>query len=188
MSIRLTLISNASTIALRHAAFPGDEPLDAHGAARAAAVAASIRKPDRAWVSPLLRARQTAEALGLSATVEPLLRDCDYGHWTGRAFDDIAAEDPAAIASWTSDPSFAGHGGESIDDLLARAAIWLGAMSTGDGHIVAVTHAAVIRAMIVHAIDASPSSFWKIDIAPLTLTDLRYGNGRWTLRMSGSAL
>ncbi|HEY4345520.1 MAG TPA: histidine phosphatase family protein [Parvibaculum sp.] len=188
MPIRLTLISNASTIALRHAAFPGDEALDAHGAAKAAAVAASIPKPDRTWVSPLRRARQTAEALGLPTTVEPLLRDCDYGHWTGRSFDDIAAEDSAAVASWISDPSFAGHGGESVIDLRARIAAWLDAVSADDGHIVAVTHAAVIRAAIVHTLCASSSSFWKIDIAPLTLTDLRYGNGRWTLRATGCPL
>jgi len=49
------------------------------------------------------------------------------------------------------------------------------------GKIVAVTHASVIRAAIVHAIEAGPRSFWHIDVAPLSLARLSANNGRWTL-------
>jgi broad specificity phosphatase PhoE len=46
---------------------------------------------------------------------------------------------------------------------------------------IAVTHPSVIRAAIIHAIDATPQSFWRIDIAPLPLTTLSRNNGRWSL-------
>jgi broad specificity phosphatase PhoE len=44
-----------------------------------------------------------------------------------------------------------------------------------------VTHASVIRAAIVCALEAEPRSFWRIDIAPLSLTRLSGNHGRWTL-------
>ena len=80
MSVMLTLISHASTRAVRDVAFPMDEPLDPQGRAQAAALAGEIRRVDAAWTSPALRARQTADALTLSATIEPALRDIDYGN------------------------------------------------------------------------------------------------------------
>ena len=46
----------------------------------------------------------------------------------------------------------------------------------------AVTHAAVIRAAIVHVIEAGPKSFWRIDVLPLSLTDLRTNGRRWVFR------
>ncbi|MGV8996126.1 MAG: histidine phosphatase family protein [Parvibaculaceae bacterium] len=187
MTTRLTLISNASTVAVRHAIFPDDEAIDVNGAKKAAAAASHIGKPDRIYTSPLLRARQTAEALSLAATPDFAIRDSDYGHWKGRRFDEVAAENPDAFASWTSDPSFSGHGGEPLTDIIARAAAWLDGVSLQAGHTLVVTHAAIIRAAIIHAIGAPPTSFWRIDIAPLTLTDLRYDHGRWTLRTSGYA-
>jgi len=41
---------------------------------------------------------------------------------------------------------------------------------------VAVSHPGVIRAAIIHAIKASPPSFWRIDAGPLALRDLRGNN------------
>jgi broad specificity phosphatase PhoE len=46
--------------------------------------------------------------------------------------------------------------------------------------VVAVTHASVIRAAIVGAIESEPRSFWRIDIARLSLTKLSGDHGRWT--------
>jgi broad specificity phosphatase PhoE len=51
-----------------------------------------------------------------------------------------------------------------------------------------ITHAAVIRAAIVHAIEATPQSFWRIDVAPLSCTRLSGTNGRWNLVSTGCAL
>ena len=110
-----------------------------------------------------------------------MLRDCDYGRWAGRSFDEVQSEEPDAIAAWLRDPSCAPHGGESILALIERAAAWLDRESERPGRILAVTHAAFIRAAIVHAIDAPPHSFWRIDIAPLSLIRLSGARRRWTL-------
>ena len=91
MTARLILICHGSTDAIRSASFPADEPLEEPSATRAAALAGTLPKADRCWTSPELRTRQTAQSLGLSANVEPMLRDCDYGRWAGRRFDEVQA-------------------------------------------------------------------------------------------------
>ncbi len=49
------------------------------------------------------------------------------------------------------------------------------------GVTLAVTHASVIRAAIVTAIEAEPRSFWRIDVAPLSMAKLSGHGGRWNL-------
>jgi broad specificity phosphatase PhoE len=181
MATRLELICHASTVAVRTSAFPADEPLDIQGEQKLAGLPHRTRYADRYLASPALRAAQTANALKLATTVEPMLRDCDYGRWTGRALDEVQAEEPEAVAEWLREPGAAPHGGESLLALIERVATWLDAQMAMPGKIVAVTHASVIRAAIVHAIDAGPRSFWRIDVAPLSLTRLSANNGRWTL-------
>jgi hypothetical protein len=51
-----------------------------------------------------------------------------------------------------------------------------------DGHTVAVTHASVIRAAVVHVIEAELRSFWRVDVLPLAFADLRTNGRRWVLR------
>ena len=186
MSVILTIICHASTGAVRKAAFPLDEPLDAHGRAKASALAPTIRRVDAAWTSPALRAMETAAALKLNATADPALRDIDYGTWSGRTLDEVASADPAAVASWLSDSAAAPHGGESIVDLLRRSAAWLDAVSKQDGRVVAVTHAAIARAAIILALDAPALAFWRIDAAPLVRVRLRGNAGRWNLLSLGA--
>src|SRR3984957_7735131 len=114
MTPRLKLICHASTAALRTSAFPANEPLDVQGRQKLAGLPHRTHYADRYLTSPALRAVQTAEALKLAARVEPMLRDCDYGRWTGRALDEVQAEEPEAVAEWLRDPQAAPHGGESV--------------------------------------------------------------------------
>ncbi len=181
MTTRVTLLCHASTSAVRTSAFPADEELDTQGRQKLNGLSHHLRHRDRCVTSPTRRTTQTAVALGLEATVEPMLRDCDYGRWTGRAFDDVQTQEPEALADWIKDPSAAPHGGESVVALIARVSAWLDTQLTRPGVILAVTHASVIRAAIVGALEAEARSFWHIDIAPLSLTQLSGNGGRWTL-------
>ncbi|CAE6827817.1 histidine phosphatase family protein [Paraburkholderia haematera] len=47
-------------------------------------------------------------------------------------------------------------------------------------NVVAVTHAPLIRAAIVHALGASPDVFSRIEIAPLSMVELRRSRRGWT--------
>ena len=179
---RLTLIRHAPSAATRRSAFPLDEPPDARGLDEARGLASRLGRFDAAWSGPTLRARQTAEALGLDPTVAPELDECDFGTWRGRTLAELHAEDPAAVAAWMEDPAAAPHGGESLLALLERVGGWLSARA-GDGErVVAVTHAGVIRAAVVCALDAPPLAFWRLDVAPLSRTVLHAHEGRWTVR------
>jgi broad specificity phosphatase PhoE len=188
MTPRLTLLCHAPTAAVRRAAFPADEPLDERGAAQAAAVAGSLGGFDSVWTSPALRARQTAAALRLSAREDVALRDCDFGRWAGRRLADLQAQEPEAVATWIDDPVAAPHGGESILDVLRRVGAWLEARREERGRSIAVTHPAVIRAAVMHVLGTPPSAFWRIDVEPLSVTDLRRNGDRWTLRSTGCLL
>jgi broad specificity phosphatase PhoE len=181
VTARLTLICHAATPATRAAAFPVDEPLEPQATERLAALRHDLGQPDRCWTSPAVRAIQTARALGFCAATEPDLRDCDYGRWRGLSFDDVHAREPEAIAAWMREPAAAPHGGESRLHLIERAAGWLDAQSGVPGRTFAVTHASVIRAAVVHAIGATPQSFWRIDVAPLSVVRLSGLQGRWNL-------
>jgi len=185
MTARLILVCHASTDAVHKAAFPADEPLDDSGKQRAVALAGHLPYADQLWTSPELRTRQTAAALQLTATKQPELRDCDYGTWRGRTFDDVLAHEPDAASVWLRDPAATPHGGESILGLMRRVAEWLGGEQDQRRQSIVVTHPSIIRAAIIHAIEAAPRSFWRIDISPLSITRLSGTQGRWNLVSAG---
>lgn len=188
MSDRLTLVSHSSTSATNLAAFGSDEPLDARGARWAADAAGGVARASRVLSSPMLACRQTAEALGLGAPlVDPALADWDLGRWRGRTLDGVAADEPAAVRSWLTDATAAPHGGETLTGLLSRVGGWLDSVP-GAGHTVAVTHAAVVRAVVLAALGAPPAAFWRVDIAPLTVTVLGGGPGRRRVTCTGAPL
>jgi broad specificity phosphatase PhoE len=179
LTTRLKLICHASTAATRTVAFADDEAVDVPGLQKMARLPALALQ--RCLTSPTLRARQTAEALHCVATVDPALRDCDYGRWTGRALEAVLADEPQSLATWMADPAAAPHGGESVVQVIARIGAWLDVQAAMPGAVIAITHAAVIRAAIIYAIGAAPGAFGHIDIAPLSMTQLSVHNGRWTL-------
>jgi broad specificity phosphatase PhoE len=181
MTARLVLICHASTTAVRKAVFPADEPLDESGRKAAAALAKQLPVTDLCWTSPELRTRQTAEALQRNAVTLPTLHDCDYGAWKGCTLEEVSARDPGAVAAWLRDPAAAPHGGESLLSLMQRVAQWLQEKNSTDQHAILVSHATIIRAAVVHAIEAPPQSFWRIDVAPLSVTRLSGRQGRWNV-------
>jgi broad specificity phosphatase PhoE len=184
---RITLISHAATSAQRRSAFPLDEPVDDRELEKIAALTWRPTRAQQIYAAPERRTQQTAQALGLSAISEAQLRDCNYGEWCGRDLNDLQEETPEGVAAWLTDPHSAPHGGESTFDLIERIATWLDAQRDS-GHTIAVTHPAVIRSTIIHTLSAPAQSFWRIDIAPLTITDLRYNGRAWTIRSSATPL
>lgn len=210
MDLRLLLISHASTAAQRAGRFPAGaagagnaadasdaDSLDARGIAETGAARKRLVLPDdaTALVSPAASARDTALALGLAATVDQRLADLDYGSWQGRKLIDLASEAPQDLAAWASDPDAAPHGGESFSQLVIRVGAWLDELDTATEsvdhgtraaaskrtrNVIAVTHAPLLRAAIVHALGTTPAVFPRIEIAPLSLVELRRSQRGWT--------
>lgn len=187
MPTDLTLICHAPTRATQAAAFPGDEPIVPLAPVRLEAARRAVRPGARAWTSPALRARQTADALGLTAVPDAALAECDYGGWTGRTVAEVGAAEPEGFAAWLADPTAAPHGGEALHRLLARVAAWLDMRLAEPRRLVAVTHASVIRAAVVHALGAGPDAIRRIDVAPLGVVRLTGDGRRWALRFDRPA-
>lgn len=173
---RLLLVRHGSTAAVRAAAFGSDEPLDDAGREGAARLRARLPRGE-VLVSPARRALETAADLGPHLVV-PELAECDFGTWAGVTLADVAPHD---LGAWMSDPDATPHGGESLTAVLARVATWLDEQSKLDGTAIAVTHGGVVKAALVHALDAPPSAFWRVDVSPLSITELHAHDGRWTV-------
>jgi broad specificity phosphatase PhoE len=179
---RLTLLRHAATAATQRPSFPADEPADAAALQKARALAPRLGRHDAVWSSPARCARETAEALGLVPTLCSSLDDASAGAWRGLRLDELALADPQALAAWTRDPDFAPPGGEPLTSVLARAGRWLDELAGSGQRVLAVTHAVVIRAAVVHALSAPPAAALRIDVAPLSRTLLHARDGRWTVR------
>ena len=102
----------------------------------------------RAFASPLLRARQTAEAFGLlNPALDARLMEQNWGHWEGLSREEILARDGAeAFTRAGLAASFQPPGGESTQGLMDRVAAFLKDVARDDGDAIAIAHLGVLRA------------------------------------------
>jgi broad specificity phosphatase PhoE len=196
LTTRVLLVSPAISSALREARFGGgsEDDLDAAGLRQAEAGREAVRDlplAARMYVSPSRRCRRTAEVLGLDAEAVSGLAPWTMGRWQGRTLAEVAAEEPAPVRTWLSDPASAPHGGETLLALHDRVGHWLDTLDgAGDeqandagrrGQVVCVAEPDIVRATTVHALGADPRVFWRIDVRPLSVTELTARDGRWNL-------
>ncbi|MEU8032263.1 histidine phosphatase family protein [Streptomyces sp. NPDC049099] len=183
MTSRVLLVSPATSASLRQARFDDGGSLDAVGAVRARAAAGSLPAAERVAVSPGARCRETATALGLDGVPVPELAGLDVGRWRGRTLEEVGAAEPEAVGHWLTDPGCAPHGGESVQDLCGRVARWLADAQAVAGRTVAVVEPEVVRAAVGGALGLPVTVFWRLDVPPLTVTELSGRAGRWNLRL-----
>lgn len=100
-------------------------------------------------VSPLQRARQTAEALGLAATVDPRLIEMDFGMYEGRTIGELRRRLGAEMsANEDRGLDFTPPDGESPRMVQDRLCPMLAEIRRPTG---CVTHKGVIRALMARA-------------------------------------
>ncbi len=155
---QLALIRHAPTKWTEQGRIQGrtDVPLSPAGRAAAARWRLPPEISGVDWVSsPLLRARETVDALGITRfTIEPRLIEMDWGHWEGRKLSSLRAELGAAMAENEAlGLDFRPDGGDSPRDVQARLRPWLAEMAATDQPLAAVTHKGVIRAILSLATD-----------------------------------
>src|SRR3954463_16291044 len=108
------------------------------------------------------------------------------GRWRGLTLGEAMAREPALVDAWLADPRSTPHGGESLLSFISRVGSWLDPRPDDDGgRIVAVAEPSVIRAALVYALKAPPSTYWNIDVRPLSTTAVTGRTGRWNLRLDG---
>lgn len=186
MSVRVSLVAAARSSSLLGERFEDDRPLDEagwHEVRFAAPALIALGAAELRYCSPTPRSRATGDALGFAPLVQPALRDCGMGRWRGLTLADVTAHEPAAVDAWLADPRSAPHGGEPLLAFISRIGGWLDTRPACDGAIVAVAEPAVVRAALVYALNAPPSSYWNVDVPPLSTVTLTGLPRRWSLRL-----
>ena len=152
-------------------------PLDETGRAQALELAErAVPYGFRAlWTSPLLRARETAEAVAAMAGLEPLedarLMETDAGDWTDRHFADVRAEAQELFDAFASaDPGFA-FPGESFAQQEVRVEAALEEVMRGALPALVVCHGMVIRAAMHPRMGTAGLSFTRVPNAALVPLD-----------------
>jgi broad specificity phosphatase PhoE len=130
-------------------------PLDETGRRQAAELAGRAAAHGFAvlWSSPLLRARETADAVAARTGLQPFederLVETDAGEWTDLSFAEVAAREPEAFAAFVAgDKGFAFPGGESLAHQQERVAAAMRDIAQGALPALAVCHGLVIRAAL----------------------------------------
>ena len=170
---------------IRHAPVDGprgvihgpDAPADLGEAAAFAALKARLPQHALAVCSPARRTFETAVALGLEPVRDAAFGEQDFGDWTGRRHDDLAAQPGEAYqAFWKSPAANRAPGGESFADQIDRAKAGLASLPAGN--VILVAHSGTIRAALAIALDLAPDAALRFVIDPLSLTRIdRVGAG-----------
>jgi broad specificity phosphatase PhoE len=175
------VVAHALTPALRGLMLGGDVDPDAASleAARELKLSADV-----VYAGPERAAVRTASALGFDPVVEPALRDREYGEWAGRGLEELLASDQARVEAWLERPHTATPGGETENDVITRVADWLGDLVERHDErtsVIAVVHPAVVRAVVLYAVDAPAESLRHVDVRPLAAVSLSHHSGNWSL-------
>ncbi|HEY0180079.1 MAG TPA: histidine phosphatase family protein [Dokdonella sp.] len=156
-----------------------DAPLDAYGERQVGAVAAHLRavRPTLVEASPRRRAQQTARAIAAASACE--LRTCDaldeidFGAWSGRRFAEL--EHDPHWRRWNTRRSTAcTPAGVRIADVQARVVAHLRELAArfAGATLVLVTHAEIVRAVVLHALGRTPDEYMRVRVDPASLTVL----------------
>jgi broad specificity phosphatase PhoE len=154
-----------------------DGGLTRHGRKVAAALADNLGQRGVVAVdsSPRQRARETAEAIarstGCTVCVTPALDEVNYGAWSGLTFAELAGD--KGWQRWNAHRSSARPPqGECIAEVRMRLYAHLAqrAPQASGGIVIMVTHAEVIRTLLLDA-SGLPADAWSaIDVEPASVT------------------
>ena len=195
---RLILVRHGETEANIQQVWFGslDAPLTARGRLQIQATGQRFieihkRTPiDAIYVSPLARARATADAIVQAIGIEPIvdegLREFSIGDWEGRSFRDlIEAED--LWGRWKVDPAFAPPNGESPASFSLRVLRDLQRLA--DRHagqtVVVVTHGGVIGCVLNSWLGENTGEWVRQDPHNCSVSVLEWGGTHWQEVMVG---
>ncbi len=159
-----------------------DVPLDDEGRRQADKLGRlpELAGASRVVSSPLIRALDTAGALGPSVSVDERWREIDYGSFEGV---------PVAAAGqlwdrWSVDLAYRPPGGESLSDVALRVRsaceeLW---EEASDCDVVVVSHVSPIKAAVAWALGVVDEICWRTYLATASITVIGAGRAGPSLR------
>lgn len=149
-------------------------------------------KPEILISSPSVRVRSTAEiigeSIGLPLHVDDAMREFQVGDWEGRSYLEIKNAEPKVYAKWSKDPIRNSlPGGESIEQLCSRVTEALHAMlvTYAGKRIVFVSHAELIRAVLLHALGLPLDNYYRLSIPTASVSKVDFSANFATLHYCG---
>lgn len=147
-----------------------DIPLTPAGEAAAATLRRRLAREPFALVlvSPLLRARRTAELAGFGADqveLEPDLQELDYGEYEGLTTRQIREQRPGWDLWRDGCP-----GGESVQDVAVRAQRVIDRARAADGPVLLVAHGHMLRTLTAVALGLHPDAGRAFVLDPGTIS------------------
>ena len=122
-----------------------DIPMGEEGLSQAAEMAKKLPPVSAVFSSPLTRALQTAQAIGLPVTVLSDLREAYAGQWDGLTFDQIRERYPEIYAARATDKTVPIPGAEPAESGIARfASAMEAAAEAAPGDFAVVAHGGII--------------------------------------------
>ena len=170
-----------------------DPELSEYGRAQADRAAAGLAAQGGVQAvvsSPLLRCRQTAQAvadrLGLEVRIEEGVRETDFGAFEGLTFAEAKERYPAELDAWLASAKVAPPGGESFAAVARRVSVArdkLLARYAGKTVLV-VSHVTPVKTLVRLALGAPSESLFRMELSPAALSAVQYyADGNASLRL-----
>lgn len=192
---RLVLLRHGATRHSGERRFSGrnDLPLDDAGVAQATALgarASTLGPVDALLSSPLPRAVQTAQIIGaaLELPVQNVdaFTETDFGSWEGLTATEVRRDWPAEFAAWLGSSEVAPPNGEALSTVERRVRRGRDEIlaTHPDRTVVIVTHVTPIKVLLRLALDAGPSTMFRIqlDTGSISIADY-YADGQCFVRL-----
>lgn len=145
--------------------------------------------------SPLRRCREFAESVGrdceIPVQVDERFKEIGFGQWEGKNKNQLKAERPEEFAAFYRDPvRNTPKDAEPVCDFHSRITLAVDdVLTTHAGkRILIVAHAGVIRATLVHAINAPVESMYNFDVINGRVSRIRAREGQTHLELVNSSL
>lgn len=183
--MKLLLVRHGESVWNEIRRFQGrtDVALSTRGRAQAAALGRALRgfRLGAAYVSPLSRARETAEIAlaGAGVPLTPVEELCELslGEWEGRTVDEVRRSEGDPYAAWVRAPlDCPPPGSEPLDAVCRRvlgAVERIAAAHPNGDDVLLVTHGGVISVYACYLLGCSFNALWRLrlDNASLTIAE-----------------
>ena len=132
--------------------------------------------------SPRERTRQTAQAIADACgsgpvTFDPDLEEIDFGHWSGKTFDELNQD--GSWAAWNAERATAATpAGETMEAVKARVLRCMTRLrgSFSDQTIVVVSHADIIKTAVLCHLGLPTDAGSRLEISPASITTIVAGD------------
>lgn len=138
-------------------------------------------EPAKLFSSSSKRVRSSADIiathLGLETTLVEAVNAWRVGTWEGRTYLEVKKAEPDIYKAWSADPiSNAPPEGEAIRDVYERAtsAVRLIVKENEGKKIALVSHAEVVRALLVEALGMPLENYWRISVPTGSIAKVDY--------------